>query len=53
MRFPDEVIERIKDVDFSQVCLTNGDAYMKYCNTELSDSNVEEIKCAFTGGIEK
>lgn len=52
-RFPDDIIEKIKDIDFSQVSLTNGDAYMEYCDTELSNSNVDKIICAFTSDKKK
>ena len=46
-RFTEEIIEKIKDIDFHQIRHQKGDSYHKFCNTELTIENVDEIVKAF------
>lgn len=45
-RFPESVLNKIKNIDFSKVSHCIGDSYQSYCTQELNESNVDEIlKC--------
>ncbi len=46
-RFPDEIIEKIKAIDYSMIKHDNCDEYKQYCQTELDDNNVDEVLNAF------
>lgn len=46
-RFPENVISKIKDIDFSKVEHNIGDKYQSYCTQELNESNVDEILRSF------
>lgn len=46
-RFPEELIEQIKDIDFSIIDHESGDIYEQWCTTELSPNNSEKIIKAF------
>ena len=46
-RFEDSIIEKIENIDFAQIDHTIGDEYQKFCQTEIDETNVEEIVKAF------
>ena len=46
-RFPENVISKIKDIDFSKVEHNIGDKYQSYCTQELNESNVDEVLRSF------
>ena len=46
-RFPDEIIEKIKDIDFQQIRHSKGDSYQQYCDTEITTENVDDILRTF------
>lgn len=46
-RFDDEIIKKLKDIDFSKVEHKFGDAYQRYCTDCITEENVEEIMNAF------
>ena len=48
-RFPNEIIERIKDIDFGKVRHERGDDYQKYCNTEITVDNIDAVMESFAG----
>lgn len=48
-RFPNLIIEKIKDIDFKKIHHKKGDLYQQYCNTELTMENVDEIVKSFKG----
>lgn len=46
-RFPEELIGRLKEIDFTRINLSMGDVYEQWCTTELSPHNSERIIRAF------
>lgn len=46
-RFSDELIAKLKDVDFSKISHHTGDSFEQYCAVELNSSNVDDIIRAF------
>jgi len=46
-RFDDEIIEKIKDIDYSAINHIPGDEYEKFVTSTLSKSNVDSILSAF------
>lgn len=42
-RFSDEIIEKIKDIDYSEIEHSAGDSYQKYCQTVVDEENVDEV----------
>lgn len=46
-RFEDSIIEKIENIDFAQIDHTIGDEYQKFCQTEIDETNVEEIVQVF------
>lgn len=49
-RFPKDMIEKIKDIDFSSIDHVIGDKYEQWCTTELSHDNSEKIIQSFIKG---
>lgn len=48
-RFPESIIEKIKDIDFSSIEHVQSDAYAEFCKTEISEQNVDEVLKKFLG----
>lgn len=48
-RFPDSIIEKIKDIDFSSIEHVQSDAYAEFCKTEILEQNVDEVLKKFLG----
>lgn len=46
-RFSQEVIEKIKDIDFSSIEHMEGDKYQQYCTARIDEENVDMIIKAF------
>lgn len=46
-RFPDEIISKIKMIDFSMISHDECDEYRQYCQTEIDDNNVDEVLDSF------
>ena len=54
-RFPESIIEKIKDIDFSKLEHTQADSYANYCKTRLTEENVDEVLNSFlqTKGVQQ
>lgn len=48
-RFSNEIIEKIQNIDYSKIVHKKGDSYEKYCQTQIDESNVDEILKSFIG----
>lgn len=46
-RFPDEIISKLMEIDYSRIKHKRSDLYMRYCQTEIDVDNVEEVLNAF------
>ena len=46
-RFSDDVIDMLKDIDFSQIEHKSGDMYEQFCTERINLDNAREIKKAF------
>lgn len=46
-RFDEEIIKKLKDIDFSKVEHKLGDAYQRYCTDCITEENVKEIMNSF------
>ena len=46
-RFSEELINRIKGIDFSKINHTKGDQYQSFCCTTVNNENMEGIINAF------
>lgn len=42
-RFSDEIIEKIKAIDYSEIKHSSGDVYRKYCQTAIDEENIDEV----------
>lgn len=42
-RFPDEVIEKLVTIDYDKLRHAPGDAYQRWCQTEITPENVDEV----------
>lgn len=48
-RFSSEIIEKLEKIDFGEIVHHSGDDYEKFCTTQLTEENVDEIISVFTG----
>lgn len=46
-RFPQAIIDRIQHINYSNINHNKGDLYQAYCDTEITEENIEEIISAF------
>lgn len=42
-RFSDNIIEKLSEIDFSNITHVFNDEYSKYCQNEITDDNIDEI----------
>ena len=46
-RFSEEIIEKLKNIDFSEIYHIETDEYEKYCQYQINENNIDEIITAF------
>lgn len=46
-RFPKEILDELEKIDFAEITHKSGDAYEKYCKTEININNFGEIYNTF------
>lgn len=42
-RFSDDIIKKLMTIDYSTICIDSNSAYGEYCQTEITEENVDQI----------
>lgn len=48
-RFSDDIIEKLKELDFASIHHDKNDCYQEFCMTQINEDNVDKVVNAFMG----